>query len=96
MFRRADRRVIGDIGFDHEIEPGVVTGGYGFASSAWGHGYAKEAVRALVEFTLDLPGIRRIVADTEPTNLASMRVLEKAGFRFERESDGMRYYTIGG
>lgn len=96
VFRRADGRVIGDIGFDHEVEPGVVSGGYGFAQSAWGRGYATEAVRALVAHTLARPGIRRIVADTETTNLASSRVLEKAGFRFEGEAGGMRYYAIGG
>jgi len=96
VFRRLDGRVIGDMGFDHEIEPGTVSGGYGFAQPAWGHGYATEAVRALVAHSLGCPGIRRIVADTEPTNLASIRVLEKAGFRFERESGGIRYYAIGG
>lgn len=93
VFRRADGRVIGDIGFDHEVEPGVVTGGYGFAPPAWGHGYATEAVRALVAHTFAHSQVCSIVADTEATNLASIRVLEKAGFQFQRAKDGMRYFA---
>jgi len=58
--------------------------GYALARHAWGHGYAAEAVRALVGFAFARLGIWRVWAVCEPANPASARVLEKAGLRRER------------
>ena len=58
--------------------------GFAFLPAARGRSYASEAGRAVLDFgirTLQLP---RIVALTAPDNFASMRVLEKLGFHFER------------
>ncbi len=57
--------------------------GYAFLQRHCGRGYASEAVRAVLarETTLALP---RLYALTSLDNFASMRVLEKCGFRFER------------
>jgi ribosomal-protein-alanine N-acetyltransferase len=59
--------------------------GYALVPHFWGRGLATELVHEclLVAFSLlDRPDL---VAFTLPTNLASRRVLEKTGFRFERE-----------
>ncbi|MEU2611893.1 GNAT family protein, partial [Micromonospora sp. NPDC007271] len=37
--------------------------------------------RALVAFARTVPGVTRLFADVDPANLASVRVLEKAGLR---------------
>jgi len=48
-----------------------------------GRGYATEAARLLLALGFDEFGMHRIRAGVLPENLASMRVLEKAGFRNE-------------
>ena len=37
-------------------------------------------VAALARWALDKSGVSRVIAETEPANVASCRVLEKAGF----------------
>uniref|UniRef100_A0A0D6QWG4 N-acetyltransferase domain-containing protein n=1 Tax=Araucaria cunninghamii TaxID=56994 RepID=A0A0D6QWG4_ARACU len=55
--------------------------GYALASNWWGKGIATQAVRlALSTAFRDLPNLERIEGLVEPENLASQRVLEKAGF----------------
>jgi RimJ/RimL family protein N-acetyltransferase len=53
--------------------------GYVLARDSWGRGYATEAVRRLIAFGFDELGLRRMPATCHPDNLASARVLEKAG-----------------
>ncbi len=53
---------------------------YGYATHAWGRGFATEAATALVDLGLRCPQIERLVAIVHPENLASLRVLEKLGF----------------
>lgn len=54
--------------------------GYSVLEEFWNHGYATEAVRALLPEIFPLPGVRRIIATTYPDLTASIRVLEKCGF----------------
>lgn len=61
--------------------------GYSFKRLAWGQGLATEAARAVVGWTWANTGIARLCGFTEPANLASRRVLEKAGLTYEGEKD---------
>ena len=54
--------------------------GYVFVESAWGHGYATEAARALLQWGFDTLDLNRVQAETDTRNVASARVLEKLGF----------------
>lgn len=54
--------------------------GYCFDETTWGHGYATEAVTALLEWSFDTLDLNRIQAETDTRNHASVRVLEKLGF----------------
>ena len=58
--------------------------GYTLARAAWGRGYATELGRALVDHAHTVLGVQVVVAQVEPENAASRRVLEKLGMR-ERE-----------
>lgn len=58
--------------------------GYTLARAVWGRGYATELGRALVEHAFTVLRVPRVVAQVEPGNLASRRVLEKLGMT-ERE-----------
>jgi len=54
--------------------------GYCLDDAAWGHGYATEAARALLQWAFDTLDLNRVQAETDTRNTASARVLEKIGF----------------
>jgi len=54
--------------------------GYCLDHAAWGHGYATEAGRALLDWAFATLGLNRVQAETDTRNAASARVLEKLGF----------------
>jgi len=58
--------------------------GYRLRRSAWGKGYGTEGSRALIRKSFIELGVRRVSAHTMAVNLASRRVMEKAGLRFAR------------
>jgi RimJ/RimL family protein N-acetyltransferase len=75
-----DWEVVGGAGFHAPPQGGVVVIGYGIAESREGRGLATAAVRQLVEKARIAGGAHRIEATTALDNVASQRVLEKAGF----------------
>ncbi len=65
-------------------DPTEVTLGYRLRQAVWGRGYATEGVRALIRKGFTELGVQRVVATTYQDNLASRRVMEKAGLRLVR------------
>jgi [ribosomal protein S5]-alanine N-acetyltransferase len=53
------------------------------AQAHWGKGYATEAGAAMLRYGFDEVGFHRITATCDPDNVASARVLEKIGMRYE-------------
>ncbi len=53
--------------------------GYRLARPSWGKGYATEGSRALIRKGFTELGTRRVFAQTMAVNIASRRVMEKAG-----------------
>ncbi len=53
--------------------------GYRLRRSAWGHGYATEGARALIDRGFEEFGVQRVVAEAMVVNTASWRVMEKCG-----------------
>ena len=49
----------------------------------WNQGYATEAAGRVVEYGFETLDLHRIQAFVLPTNIGSVRVLEKLGFRRE-------------
>ncbi|HEX6003701.1 MAG TPA: GNAT family N-acetyltransferase [Burkholderiales bacterium] len=58
---------------------------YAFLPECWGRGYASELVRVAVAQGFVRLNAREIVGFVHVTNAASRRVLERSGFRRERE-----------
>ena len=58
--------------------------GYRLRKASWGKGYAAEGSRALIDRGFTDFGVQRVVASTMVVNVASRRVMEKAGLRFVR------------
>lgn len=73
--------VIGMI--DPRIEGHKVGIGYAAARAHWRKGYVTEATRAIIAWAFQQPSIYRVYATTDVENIASRRVLEKAGMQCE-------------
>ncbi|MBZ5538584.1 MAG: GNAT family N-acetyltransferase [Acidobacteriia bacterium] len=77
----AERTAIGNGGFKGKPTPdGTVEVGYSLMEQFQRRGYATEAVRALLKWALDHPQVNRVIAETYPELLPSIRVMEKNGF----------------
>lgn len=87
-----DGVVIGDCGTTGPLGAEVEIG-FGLAAECRGRGYGTEVVRLLVDVLDRDPIVTSIVAHTLPENSASRRVLEKAGFAFDGERDGLARYV---
>ena len=75
---------VGDCGlFIDPTDQRLARIGYTIARPLWGHGFATEAVSGLVAFAFERFALHRITASVDPRNLASCRVLERAGFTKE-------------
>jgi RimJ/RimL family protein N-acetyltransferase len=72
--------VIGLIGFKGPPNDGAVELGYSVSPAHQNHGYATEAVSALVGHALRFGHVSIVVAHSLPRPSASTRVLEKCGF----------------
>ena len=57
--------------------------GYWLGEEFWGRGIATEAVIAVTDYAFETLGMVRVYAEVFEWNVASMRVLEKAGFEKE-------------
>ncbi len=85
---KSDGAAIGSMGFlQMPDETGTVEIGYGLIPDYRGYGYATEAAKALVEWALAQPGVRRVVAECNRDNTASVRVLEKLGMHRLSDED---------
>jgi RimJ/RimL family protein N-acetyltransferase len=76
---RLNGEFAGDIAMYNEAFSRQASVGYGMRPEFRGRGIATQAVRLLSTWAFAI-GVRRLVAGTAPDNLASQRVLEKAGF----------------
>lgn len=76
---------VGGIGIhpQHDIYCKNAELGYWLSEAYWGHGIIPEAIAEMIRFAFSTYDIQRIYARPFGSNLASQRVLEKAGFRLE-------------
>ena len=75
---------LGDCGLNVSAQDGRLAQiGYTIARPHWNRGLATEAVTALTGYAFAAFPLHRISASADPRNIASCRVLEKAGFTRE-------------
>lgn len=74
--------LVGRIGLSSIIRGALQSGsvGYWVSTEAGGRGIATAALRSLVTEAFDVLGLHRVQAETLTYNLASQKVLERAGF----------------
>jgi RimJ/RimL family protein N-acetyltransferase len=89
VVERQTRRTIGFCGLSHFAD---VAGqpetelGYRLARAYWGFGYATEAAHAVRDYGFETLGLSRLISIIDPRNVASVRVAEKTGLRFEKDA----------
>jgi ribosomal-protein-alanine N-acetyltransferase len=80
MIERATNGVVGDIGFLGPPSKGVVEIGFSVVPERRRLGFASEATAAIVDWALHEPDVDAVVARCDRDNLASIGVLDGAGF----------------
>ena len=95
IIERSTDLVVGGAGFFGPPDTdGRTELGYGVVPSRQGRGYATEAVLSLVRFGLADRLAVELFAGVELTNIASVRVLEKAGLRRITETASEATYAV--
>jgi RimJ/RimL family protein N-acetyltransferase len=82
--------LIGGIDLCLNDEPGSAELGWILNKAHWGHGYAAEAARALIDAAKQRLGIRHFIAHCDSENRGSWRVMEKLGMRCTGSAGGRK------
>ena len=81
----AEPGLIGFIGLSHHrAMPDEVEIGWRLARGVWGSGLATEGALAMRDLAFTTLALPRLVSITTDENLASRRVMDKLGFRYDR------------
>jgi RimJ/RimL family protein N-acetyltransferase len=75
--------LVGDLALYVDAGVRMAMIGYTMGPAAQGRGYASEAAGALVDRLFDRLHVHRVAATLDPANVASARLLERLGFRYE-------------
>ena len=82
--RRSDDTIIGTCTLDHiDARNRRAEIGFSLRRDHWGQGYMSEATRTFLRFAFEELELHRLEADVDPRNEASIRLLERLGFRRE-------------
>lgn len=94
IINKESQMVIGDIGYKGSPnEKGEINLGYSVLPRFQGQGFATEAAAAMVEWGLEQPGVQKVTATCSLENIASIRVLQKAGLKQLREDEKKIYWS---
>jgi RimJ/RimL family protein N-acetyltransferase len=80
---RADGSLLGDVAVGRDAQPDTFEVGVTFAPAHHGHGYATEAVAAVVDALFAIAGAHRVIAHGDERNGAVRALLQRVGFRHE-------------
>ncbi|MDF9558550.1 GNAT family N-acetyltransferase [Bacillus tropicus] len=94
IIHKETNTIIGDMGFKGSPdEEGAINIGYSIVPDQRGKGYASEMGKALVQWGLSQPDVKKIVATCSPDNHPSIKVLQKIGLQFTEDKKGKLYWT---
>ena len=91
---KTGHKMIGTIDFV-ELKENDMTAeiGYCLNMDYWGKGYATEALQSLTQHSFQDFGLREVVLNADTENLASIAVIEKAGYRFIKNYKAANKYS---
>jgi ribosomal-protein-alanine N-acetyltransferase len=82
---KSSNEFIGWCGLKYLAELDEIDLGYRFFEQHWGKGYATESSKAVIKYGFNTLQLKEIVGRAAVDNANSVKVLEKAGLKFERE-----------
>jgi ribosomal-protein-alanine N-acetyltransferase len=85
-------KLIGTVNLEVDPPHASAMLGYAIGRAWWGRGFATEAARAVMKWSVATYGLTRIWASTDLDNVRSQRVLEKLGMQREKIVDREVYY----
>ena len=95
ILTREDALVIGDIGFHAPPdELGEVTLGFDVIPARRNRGIATEALRTMLAWALGRPEVRAVHAEADAVNVASQRVLSRAGMAHVADEGDRKVFEI--
>lgn len=86
IIEKVTNQLIGDIGIhflEIDSENKQVEIGYTLDRRFRGNGYATEALSVIINYLITSLNKHRIIASIDPTNIASIKLIERLGFRKE-------------
>ncbi|QYO63325.1 GNAT family N-acetyltransferase [Leptolyngbya sp. 7M] len=98
LIHKQDQQLIGHCGLHYLADTPDVELTYTLNPAYWRQGLATEAGRAVLQWGFETLGLAQIVAVTGPSNIASQRVMQKLGMKYEKtmqyNGTAALYYTI--
>lgn len=84
LTERGGEHLVGDVGLRTDaVQPDTYEVGFTLSPDCQGRGYATEAVAAVLDYAFGRLGAHRVFGNCDARNLASARVMERAGMRRE-------------
>lgn len=92
------KRLIGHCGLKFLENTSEIQIGYLLLKAYWGGGLGTEAAAAVLQYSFEVVKLERIVAIAKPENIASRRVMEKVGMKYEKDAyyydNDVVYYSL--
>jgi len=82
---KMDQHPLGICGLVKRSELELPDLGFAFSQVHWGNGYAFESCQAVLRHAASKLALSRLLAIVDPDNGASLRLLDKLGFDFEKK-----------
>ena len=82
---KGENKFIGFTGLKYLEDMNEVDLGYRFMRKYWGKGIATESAKACLNLAFETLGLSKVIAMVLPENIASIRVLQKLNFDYEKD-----------
>lgn len=86
VYLKESQTFLGWCGLKFHVETGETDLGYRFKKEFWGNGFGTEAAAIALKDGFERLNLQRIYAEAFSENIASIRVMEKLGMKFYRET----------
>lgn len=87
-------KYIGWCGLKYHENEDYVDLGFRLVEEEWNKGYATECGRACLKYAFEYKNYTTIVSRTDARNIASMRVIQKIGFQYQKEINENGYQWL--
>ncbi|MEG4580855.1 GNAT family N-acetyltransferase [Microcoleus sp. MON1_C5] len=98
VVNKQNNQLIGDGGLRFLSKTPEVEVGYVLAKAYWGKGLASEVAAASIKYGFEVLNLEKIIAVADAENIASRRVMEKRGMKYQYNFDAPDrdrvYYSI--